>query len=364
MQPLNEENIRAVLNQFVDPILGCTLQTAKVIEAVRIENDSYHITFQFGFPIQGYTKNLSQALSDYLLNSIGVAPATIDYQVQIQSHRAQSGVATLPNVKNIIAIASGKGGVGKSTTAVNIACSLAQQGATVGLLDADIYGPSQPQMLGTYQRPEAQDERMQPIMRYGVQSMSMGYLIDQKTAVVWRGPMISSALQQLLRDTDWQALDYLIIDLPPGTGDVQLTLAQRVPLSAAVIVTTPQDLALLDARRAIGMFTKVNVPVLGIIENMSYHICSECGHTSTLFGENGGQSIADEFGVALLGKVPLAAKIRELTDGGQPIVVAEPSSEHAQQYQELSRRLAAKLSLQGKDLSRKFPKIVIEKQEG
>lgn len=264
-------------------------------------------------------------------------------------------------VKKIIAIASGKGGVGKSTTAVNLACGLVAQGASVGLLDADIYGPSQPQMLGSYQRPEAEAGLMQPVLRHGVHSMSMGYLVEQDTAMVWRGAMVSTALQQLLRDTNWPALDYLIIDLPPGTGDVQLTLAQRVPLSAAIIVTTPQDLALLDARRAIAMFAKVNVPVLGVVENMSYHVCSQCGHHAALFGEGGGQIIADECEVKLLGQIPLAMPIREQTDSGNPIVVADPASEVAKQYLQLSRDVIAQISLQAKDFSSKFPNIVIEK---
>ena len=238
---------------------------------------------------------------------------------------------------------------------------MASLGAQVGLLDADIYGPSQPQMLGSYQKPEAHNQKMQPVLRHGVQSMSMGYLVSQQSAMIWRGPMVSSALQQLLRDTNWCDLDYLIIDLPPGTGDVQLTLAQRVPLAAAVIVTTPQDLALLDARRAIAMFQKVNVPVLGVIENMSYHICEQCGHQAAIFGEGGGDAIAKEYNVSILGHVPLAMPIREQTDGGQPIVIHSPASQLAQTYLDISRKMAAQLSLRSRDISRKFPNIVIEK---
>ncbi len=271
------------------------------------------------------------------------------------------GMKTLPNIKNIIAVASGKGGVGKSTTAVNLALALAQGGARVGILDADIYGPSQPMMLGTTQTPEVKDKKiLSPIMAYGIQSMSIGYLIDDKTAIIWRGPMVTMALQQLLHDTQWDNLDYLVIDLPPGTGDIQLTLVQKIPVNGAVIVTTPQDLALLDARRACEMFRKVHVPVLGVIENMSIHVCSRCGHQERIFGEGGGQHLAEQYGIDFLGALPLDIKIREQTDGGKPTVVSDPQSFNATMYRKISQQIVEKLSLQAQEDSSKFPKITIK----
>jgi ATP-binding protein involved in chromosome partitioning len=266
----------------------------------------------------------------------------------------------LPNIKHIIAVASGKGGVGKSTTAVNLALALAEEGMRVGILDADIYGPSQPLMLGASERPETKDKKITPIIRHGIQSMSIGYLVDEKAAMVWRGPMVSAALQQLLNDTQWDNLDYLVIDLPPGTGDIQLTLAQKIPVSGAVIVTTPQDLALLDARRACEMFRKVNVPVLGVVENMSIHICSQCGHQESIFGEGGGKHLAEQYGIELLGALPLDIHIREQTDSGKPTVVAAPDSANAGIYRNIAKKVMEKLSLQEVDSSGKFPKITIQ----
>jgi len=281
--------------------------------------------------------------------------------VKIESHVGQKGIKGMSNVKNIIAIASGKGGVGKSTTAVNIAVALAQQGACTGILDADIYGPSQPVMLGVQGSLDMKNKKdLIPIMRHGVQSMSIGYLIDEKAAMVWRGPMVSMALQQLVFDTQWDNLDYLVIDLPPGTGDIQLTLAQKIPVSGAVIVTTPQDLALLDARRACEMFRKVNVPILGVIENMSSHICSHCSHEESIFGVGGGQRFAKEYGIEFFGAIPLDIAIREQTDSGHPTVIAAPESQHAKRYHDIAQKIKAALALQPKDYSSKFPKIVVE----
>jgi ATP-binding protein involved in chromosome partitioning len=267
----------------------------------------------------------------------------------------------LPNIKNIIAIASGKGGVGKSTTAVNLALAFAQAGARTGILDADIYGPSQPLMLGITTRPAIKDKKMmQPIMAHGLQSMSIGYLIDETSPMIWRGPMVSMALQQLLHDTQWDNLDYLVIDLPPGTGDIQLTLVQKIPVTGAVIVTTPQDLALMDARRAYEMFYKVQVPVLGIIENMSLHICSQCGHLEPIFGEGGGKQMAEQYGIELLGTLPLDIHIRQQTDSGTPTVIADPNGTNANHYHKIAQCLMAKLALQTHDDSGKFPTIVIQ----
>lgn len=267
---------------------------------------------------------------------------------------------SVPNVKHIIAVASGKGGVGKSTTAVNLALALAAEGQHVGILDADIYGPSQPMMLGDSARPETKEKKITPIVRHGIQAMSIGYLVDEKAAMVWRGPMVSMALQQLLHDTQWDNLDYLVIDLPPGTGDIQLTLAQKIPVSGAVIVTTPQDLALLDARRAYEMFHKVNVPVMGIIENMSIHVCSNCGHKEHIFGEGGGKNLAEQYGLEFLGALPLDIHIREQTDGGKPTVVAAPKSANAKLYRKIAARIIEKLSLQEPGSSSNFPKITIK----
>jgi ATP-binding protein involved in chromosome partitioning len=267
---------------------------------------------------------------------------------------------SLPQIKNIIAIASGKGGVGKSTTAVNLALALAAEGLRVGILDADIYGPNQPQMLGAIGRPENKgNKKLAPVICHGIQSMSIGYLIDADTPMVWRGPMVTMALQQLLNDTAWDNLDYLIIDLPPGTGDIQLTLAQKIPVSGAVIVTTPQDIALLDARKAIAMFRKVNVPILGVVENMSLHVCSQCGHAEHIFGEGGGEQLAKQYAVELLGSLPLDKRIREQADGGKPTVVAEPDGSISKIYCAIARQVVANLS-QIQSRGAKFPKIVIE----
>jgi len=361
MPQITEQMITAAINSYFDPILDRELGHINALQSIDLKsNGTYALNLQFGFPIGDHDHQLRLNIEQHMLKSIGRPPETISLTIRIKSHRVQAGTQTLSSVKNIIAIASGKGGVGKSTTAVNLACALAALGAKTGLLDADIYGPSQPQMLGHYERPSANQQRMQPVLRHGVQTMSMGYLVDKNAAMVWRGPMVSRALQQLLRDTDWQDLDYLIIDLPPGTGDVQLTLAQHVPLTAAVVVTTPQDLALLDVRRAVNMFNKVNIPTLGIIENMSYHVCEKCGHEVAMFGTGGGEAIAEEFGIRLLGQIPLAPQIRELTDHGQPIVVAEPESSYGMQYLDLARHIGLQLSLRGQDFSSKFPNIVIE----
>lgn len=265
----------------------------------------------------------------------------------------------IPEIKQIIAIASGKGGVGKSTTAVNLALALSGEGARVGLLDADIYGPSVPLMLGIKTRPEVTAEKkIRPLIAHGIQSMSIGYLIDEKAPVAWRGPMVSSALQQLLYDTLWDNLDYLVIDLPPGTGDIQLTLAQKIPVTGAVIVTTPQDLALLDVRRAYEMFQKVHVPVLGIIENMSVHICSACGHKEAIFGEGGGRQMSEQYGIPLLGQLPLDGRIRAQTDSGKPTMVAEPDGANAEHYRAIAREMSSQLAMREADKSG-FPDIVI-----
>jgi ATP-binding protein involved in chromosome partitioning len=284
-------------------------------------------------------------------------------KANITAHAVQKTLKPLANVKNVIAVASGKGGVGKSTTAANLALAWAAQGARVGLLDADIYGPSQPLMMGLAgQKPEiaADGKHMIPLTSHGVQVMSIGFMIDAEQPMAWRGPMVTQALTQLLGDTQWGELDYLVIDMPPGTGDIQLTLAQRVPVSGAVIVTTPQDIALLDARKGLKMFEKVEVRVLGVVENMSVHVCSACGHVEHVFGSGGGSRMAEQYGVQLLGELPLDIRIREDADGGTPTVVSEPGSPRAQAYLQMARRTAARLSTLNKDYSRMFPKITVE----
>jgi ATP-binding protein involved in chromosome partitioning len=278
------------------------------------------------------------------------------------AHAVQRGVKTLPNVKNIIAVASGKGGVGKSTTAVNLALALAAEGATVGMLDADIYGPSQPTMLGVSGKPESRDGKsIEPLVGHGVQASSIGFMIEPDTPMVWRGPMVTQALEQLLRDTNWQDLDYLVIDMPPGTGDIHLTLSQKIPVTGAVIVTTPQDIALLDARKGLKMFEKVGIPILGIVENMAMHTCTNCGHTEHIFGQGGGEKMAGEYDVEYLGGLPLDIRIREQADSGRPTVVADPDGDLAATYKKIARRVAVRIAERARDMSLKFPSIVVQK---
>lgn len=363
MSELLKQQITQSLAKFWDPYLASDLIAAKVLKNIDVEASQIVVELEFGFPIKRYEQQLQKALQQHLAALPLEKPLLMKISSKLTAHAVQKGLKGLPQVKNIIAIASGKGGVGKSTVAVNLAFALQAEGARVGLLDADIYGPSQPLMLGTSNcQPETvEDKHLLPVMCHGIQSMSIGYLIDQQdTPMVWRGPMVTRALEQLLFDTLWQDLDYLIIDLPPGTGDIQLTLAQKIPVSGAVIVSTPQDIALLDARKALQMFNKVHVPVLGMIENMSHYSCTQCGHQEAIFGEGGGASMSQQYGVPLLGQLPLVRKIREQADTGIPIVVAEPEGEIAQLYYEIARSMAAKLSLRIRDYTSRFPKIVIE----
>ena len=361
MQAVSRSQVDDALAEYIDPYLQKDLISAKAVKTVQIDNDHVTVDIELGFPARGYRGTLVAELSRRIEALAGVKAATINVSSKIIAHEVQQGLKPLPNVKNIIAVASGKGGVGKSTTAVNLALALAAEGAEVGILDADIYGPSQPKMLGIEDKPESQDGKsLEPLVNHGIQSMSIGYLIEEETPMVWRGPMATQALQQLLGDTRWRDIDYLVIDLPPGTGDIQLTLSQRVPVSGAVIVTTPQDIALLDARKGLKMFEKVSVPVLGVVENMSTHICSNCGHEEHIFGSGGGQKMADQYGVAFLGSLPLDITIREQADGGHPTVVMDPDGAIGQAYREIARRTAAKLALQARSYAHKFPKIVIE----
>jgi len=358
---VTKEQLQATLAHYRDPYLGQDLVSAKAIGAIDINGNQVTLTLVLGYPALRRKLLLEQAITELLLSHYPALELAIKTTWKVAAHAVQSGLKGTEKIKNIIAVASGKGGVGKSTTAVNLALALAAEGAAVGILDADIYGPSQPHMLGATSQPVGESSGgLTPVVRHGIQSMSIGYLIDQTSAVVWRGPMVSGALQQLLHDTAWNDLDYLIVDLPPGTGDIQLTLAQKIPVSGAVIVTTPQDIALLDARRAIAMFNKVNVPVLGIVENMSQHVCTHCGHRESIFGEGGGQSIAEQYEVPLLGKLPLDRQIQQQADGGNPTVVADPCGDNALIYRDIACHVAARLSLRAKDYSSKFPNIEIQ----
>lgn len=361
MATLTQPEVENALREIVDPYLGTDLVSAKAVQEVAITEDRVSVKIRLGYPAEGYRESLRQQVVERLGRLEGTAAPQVEVDWAVTAHSVQPGVKVLQNIKNIVAVASGKGGVGKSTTTVNLALALAREGARVGVLDADIYGPSQPRMLGIEGRPESKDGKsMEPLEAYGVQAMSIGFLIDEETPMVWRGPMVTQALEQLLRETNWHELDYLIVDMPPGTGDVQLTLSQKIPVSGAVIVTTPQDIALLDARKGLKMFEKVNVKVLGIVENMSTHICSQCGHEEHIFGAGGGARMAQDYGVDLLGALPLDLSIRENADSGKPSVVADPEGKIAQVYGEIARKLAAKLALQARDFSSKFPNIVIQ----
>ncbi|MEA3151470.1 MAG: ATP-binding protein involved in chromosome partitioning [Gammaproteobacteria bacterium] len=354
--------IRAKLSTYIDPYLGQTLEQARAIGALSVQADSVSIELTLGFPVGDYAAELQSALQAYLEPELGGARIGLILKANITAHAVQKTLKPLANVKNVIAVASGKGGVGKSTTAANLALAWAAQGARVGLLDADIYGPSQPLMMGlTGQKPETADgKHLIPLRSHGVEVMSIGFMIDAEQPMAWRGPMVTQALTQLLGETRWGDLDYLVVDMPPGTGDIQLTLAQRVPVSGAVIVTTPQDIALLDARKGLKMFEKVEVRVLGVVENMSVHVCSNCGHVEHVFGSGGGARMAEQYGVQLLGELPLDIRIREDADGGAPTVVAEPDSARALAYFRMARRTAARLATFNKDYSRMFPKITVE----
>ena len=354
--------IRTVLEAYVDPYLQESLGNAQAVEDLRLTDGGIEARLALGFPVGGYLEPLRAALTAHLAAAGITGALQLDLRAHIKAHAVQRNLKPLGEIANVVAVASGKGGVGKSTVAVNLALAWAAQGARVGILDADIYGPSQPLMLGLAgQRPSSPDgKKLKPLTSHGVSAMSIGFLVDEQQPMVWRGPMVTQALTQLLSETAWGALDYLVVDMPPGTGDIQLTLAQRVPVAGAVIVTTPQDIALADARKGLKMFEKVAVPVLGIVENMSIHVCSSCGHAEPIFGSGGGSRMAQEYGVRLLGELPLDAHIREETDAGRPTVIAEPGSARAHAYFEMARNVAGALAVRSRDRSALFPKIVIE----
>ncbi|HRB96751.1 MAG TPA: iron-sulfur cluster carrier protein ApbC [Nitrosomonas sp.] len=358
---ISEQQIQSALKQIIDPTTGKDYISTQSVRNIQIDQQHVSIDIELGYPANSVKQAIQKQITDALHAIPGIEKIQVSVNSKIIPHSAQRGVKLIPGVKNIIAVASGKGGVGKSATAVNLALALSAEGASVGILDADIYGPSQPQMLGITQHPDSLDGKtMEPVMAHGIQAMSIGLLIDVETPMVWRGPMVTQALQQLLNDTNWKDLDYLVVDLPPGTGDIQLTLAQKIPVTGAVIVTTPQDIALLDARKGLKMFEKVGIPIFGIVENMSTHTCTQCGHTEPIFGTGGGEKMCKDYNVEFLGALPLDIKIREHTDMGKPSVVAEPDGKIAETYRMIARRIAVKVAESAEDHSDLFAKIVME----
>jgi ATP-binding protein involved in chromosome partitioning len=358
---ITAEAVRSALSQVVDPNTGKDLVTGKTIKNIQVDGADVAFDVELGYPAKSQFDALRKAAIAAVRGVPGAGNVSVNIYSKIVPHAVQRGVKLMSNVKNIIAVASGKGGVGKSTTAANLALALAAEGAQVGILDADIYGPSQPMMMGISGRPESRDGKtMEPMENYGLQVSSIGFMINPDEPMVWRGPIVTQALQQLLDQTNWRDLDYLIVDMPPGTGDVQLTLSQKVPVTGAVIVTTPQDIALLDARKGLKMFEKVDIPILGIVENMSVHVCSNCGHAEPIFGAGGGEKMCKDYGVEFLGALPLTMSIREQADSGQPTVVADPDGTVAAIYKDIARKIAVKVAEKAKDMTSKFPSIVVK----
>jgi len=357
---LNQENVEKLLSNVVDKHTSKDIISTKSIKSINIEDEKLSIEVVLKYPASSYHDELKQNIKAALSDS-GASEIVVTISSKISSHATQNGANALPGIKNIIAVASGKGGVGKSTTSVNLALALHNEGASVAILDADVYGPSQPRMLGVKDlKPEGSENgNMMPVIAHGIQSMSIGYLVDEASPMVWRGPMVTQALDQLIRKTEWQDIDYMIIDMPPGTGDTHLTISQKIPVSGAVIVTTPQDIALIDAQKGLAMFEKVNIPILGIIENMSMHICSNCGHAEAIFGHGGGETMANTSGAEFLGALPLEINIRTDVDEGTPTVAKEPDGKVAEIYKGIARKLAASLSLQNESTGA-FPNITIE----
>ena len=358
--PLTEADVHAVLAKIVDPNTGKDFVATRSVKGVKLAGGTLSLEIELGYPGKSQHEPLRRQVLE-ALKAAGAPGASVTVRSKVVSHAVQRGVKLVPGIKNIIAIASGKGGVGKSTTAVNLALALLAEGATVGILDADIYGPSQPMMLGIAGRPESKDGKsLEPMQGHGLQASSIGFLIDVDTPMVWRGPMVTQALEQLLKDTRWRELDYLVVDLPPGTGDIQLTLAQKVPVTGVVIVTTPQDIALIDARKGLKMFEKVGIPILGIVENMSIHVCPNCGHESHIFGEGGAARMCKDYGAELLGQLPLDGSIREQADSGKPTLVSDPDGKISAIYKQIARRCAVRIAESQKDMTSKFPNIVVQ----
>jgi ATP-binding protein involved in chromosome partitioning len=356
------EAVQAALSDLIDPNTKKDYVSTRSAKNIKVDGGKVSLDIELGYPAKTQIETIRSAVETAIMAVPGVSIVTANVTIRIVAHAVQRNLKPLKGVKNIIAVASGKGGVGKSTTAVNLALALCQEGASVGLLDADIYGPSIPQMLGLAGRhPESEDgTSMDPLTAYGVQTMSIGFMVDVDSPMVWRGPMVTQALEQLLNQTNWKDLDYLIVDMPPGTGDTQLTLAQKVPVTGAVIVTTPQDIALIDARKGLKMFDKVGIPILGLVENMSIHICSKCGNEEHIFGHGGGEKMCQDYDTELLGSLPLELSIRELADAGRPTVVGAPDSRAAEIYRAIARRIAVKVAERAKDMSARFPNIVVQ----
>jgi ATP-binding protein involved in chromosome partitioning len=360
--PVTQEQIHSALKEVLDPNTGKDFLATKSARNIKVDGDRVSLEIELGYPARTQLEPIRKLVAQKLRTVPGVGSVSVEVTSKIVSHSVQRGVKLVPGVKNIVAVASGKGGVGKSTTAVNLALGLAAEGASVGILDADIYGPSQPTMLGISGRPESKDGKsLEPMVGHGIQAISIGFLIDIDTPMVWRGPMVTQALEQLLKDTRWRDIDYLVVDMPPGTGDIQLTLAQKVPVTGVVIVTTPQDIALIDARKGFKMFEKVGIPILGVVENMSTHICSNCGHEEHIFGQGGAARMCKEYGTELLGALPLDINIREQADSGKPTVVADPDGRAAEIYRAIARKLAIKIAESARDMTSKFPNIVVSK---
>jgi len=357
---LSEATVQEALRRLVDPNTGKDFIATRSARNIKLSGDDVTLDVELGYPGKSQHEPIRRQVMQGLKGA-GARNVSVNVTSKVVAHAVQRGVKLVPGIKNIIAVASGKGGVGKSTTAVNLALALSAEGASVGVLDADIYGPSQPMMLGIAGRPESKDgKRIEPMQGHGLQASSIGFLIDIDTPMVWRGPMVTQALEQLLKDTRWRDLDYLVVDLPPGTGDIQLTLAQKVPVTGAVIVTTPQDIALIDARKGLKMFEKVGIPILGIVENMSFHICPQCGHESHIFGQGGAARMAKDYGTELLGQLPLDETIQQQADSGKPTVVADPDGKIAELYRKIARRCAVKIAESQRDMTSKFPNIVVQ----
>ncbi len=358
--PVSEADVQSVLAKLVDPNTGKDFVATRSLKNLKVAGEAVSLEIELGYPGKSQFEPVRRQVIE-ALKAAGAPGASVTVRSRVVSHAVQRGVKLVASIKNIIAVASAKGGVGKSTTAVNLALALAAEGASVGILDADIYGPSQPMMLGIAGRPESKDGKsLEPMEGHGLQAISIGFLIDVDTPMVWRGPMVTQALEQLLKDTRWRDLDYLVVDLPPGTGDIQLTLAQKVPVTGAVIVTTPQDIALIDARKGLKMFEKVGIPILGVVENMSVHVCPQCGHQSHIFGEGGAARMCKDYGTELLGQLPLDASIREQADSGKPTLVSDPDGRVSEIYRRIARRCAVRIAESQKDMTSKFPNIVVQ----
>jgi ATP-binding protein involved in chromosome partitioning len=357
---VTEASVQAALSKLVDPNTGKDYVSTRAARNIKVSGGDVSLEIELGYPGKSQHELIRREVVQ-ALKAASAGNVTVKVSSRVVPHAVQRGVKLVPGIKNILAVASGKGGVGKSTTAVNLALALAAEGAAVGVLDADIYGPSQPMMLGIAGRPESHDgKHLEPMAGHGLQAISIGFLIDIDTPMVWRGPMVTQALEQLLKDTRWRDLDYLVVDLPPGTGDIQLTLAQKVPVTGAVIVTTPQDIALIDARKGLKMFEKVGIPILGVVENMSFHVCPKCGHQSHIFGSGGAEKMSRDYGTELLGQLPLDEAIRSQADSGKPTVVSDPDGPIAAIYKKIARRCAVKIADLQRDMTSKFPNIVVQ----